>query len=778
MLKRTIVLLFVVLVFAVYSASTVNGELQATLWAPDEILLKEKYQGIIIVDTKTSADVTFDIITDNEEVLKIITESITIPKGKHHGLIQFETIGGGDAKIFAISQDILLEENVNVVESADTPTALDLILPSDLINVLVDENSHTGYVFLLNDFENPVTAKQNISVALTSNGEIELPTKSVTIEPGNHYAKFQFKAQGEGSISASAQNLLPDEETISLEELDEIELIIAVGPDPIPTDSTGEIYFWLERNGDPYIPTHDVKVTISIDKSSNLSFDSAMKGAIVLTPNTSERRTTNSDAREIITRTESQLSQDSQRTFTIEKGTYYGRLTAYTSFDSIGDINISGLAESISPSEEEEIIKASNIFSTSTEKSTNDLATETKVYALPDPAYKNVEIIVSSFSDDGPVIEDDDEEFTVFSDNKLQLEKSTGIIKTDENYEIINARVIDSGSAVVFAERNEAESEEISIETSGKYVKDPELNIVTLPVIFNTEQDLFLISSSQERIITDAEEEGNLISITSRPSFDFEVIRESESVITVKGKISELLEDEPKIHVASNAFTTEDTLEIYNPDRKMLVSLHPSAVYPEESFPIVNHIDDLNSNPVRKSTLKVSSVVTMGTTDGLFYFNQTGTHDIIFYDKNSVPIKSSIKVKGDLVKPIIIGEEEQKPTIITYEITVHEGQGSGKYEEDEEVTISAEPTKDDFVIFKKKLVGWENLPYKDSEVIFEADEDIETRPIYQDDYTILFLIGGSSGGGVAIMAVRKKMNKKEDKKEESEEEDILELLKE
>ncbi|AFS82977.1 hypothetical protein [Candidatus Nitrosopumilus sediminis] len=755
MLKKIILSLFVALVIVGFTNS-VNGELQATLWVPDEILLKEKYQGTIIIDTKTNEDVTFDIITDNEEVLKIITESITVPKGKHHGLIQIETIGSGNAKVFAISQDVLLEKSVTVVESADTPAEIDLILPSDLVNVLADENIHTGYVFLLNNFENPVTAKQDVLVDLTSNGEIELVTKSITITPGKHYVKFQFKAQGEGSISASAQNLLPDEETISLEDLDEIELMMGVGPDPIPTDSTGEIYFWLERDGKPYIPSHDVKVTISIDKSSNLSFDSAMRGAIVLTPNTAERGTTNTDAQKIITRTEVQLSHDSQKTFTIKGGSHYGKLTAYTSFDSAGDINISGLAESISPSEDEETIKSSNIFSTSTEKSTNDLTTETKIYAFPDPAYKDLEIIVSSFSDNGPVIEDDDEKFTLFSDNKLQLEKSSGIIKTEENYEIIKARVVDFGDAVVFAERNEAESEEINIETSGKYVKDPELSIVTLPIIFNIEQDLFLISSSQEKIITDAKEDGNLISITSRPSFDFEVMSESESVITVHGKISESLEDEPKIHVSSNAFTTQDTLEIYNPDRKILVSLHPNSVYPGEVFPIVNHIDDLNSNPIRKSTLKVSSVTDMGTIDGLFYFNQTGTHDIIFYDKNSIPIKSTITVKGAPVNPRIIGDGEQKPTTITYDITVHDGEGSGKYEEDEEVTISAAATKDDFVLFKKKLAGWENLPYKDSTVTFEADDDIETRPIYQDDYSLLLLIAGSGGGGVAFMIVKKK----------------------
>lgn len=767
-----------VVLVCVVSINSANGEMKATLWAPDEILLKEKYHGVVIVDTQINDSVTFDIITDNEEILRIITESVTIPKDKHHGLIEFETIGAGNAKIFAISQDVLLEQNINIVESADTPTELELILPSQLVNVLADENHHTGYVFLLNAFENPVTAKQNIPIALTSNGEIELLSKSVILEEGMHYVKFQFRAQGEGSISASAQNLLPDEAAISINDLDDIELQIAVGPDPIPTDSTGEIYFWLERDGKPYIPSHDVQVKISIDKSANLSFDSAMRGAIVLSPNTSgDRRATDSGAQEIITRTESQLSQDSQRTLIIKGGEHYGRLTAYSSFDAIDSITISGLAESISAGPDEETVKVSNIFSTSTEKSNNDRGTATQIFAFPDPAYKTAEIIVSSLSDEGPVMETDNEEFNIFSDNRLQLAKNIGTITNDNNYAIIKANVVDYGNAVIFAERNEAESEEITLETAGKYVKNPELDIVTLPVIFDREQDLFLISSSQEKIITDTnEEDGNLISITSRPSFDFEVIRESESIIAVRGTISESLKDEPEIHIASNAFTAQDTLEVYNPDRKMLVSLHPKNVYPHELFPIVNHIDDLNSNPVRKSMLQVSSVATMGTSDNMFYFNQTGTHDIIFYDKNAVPIKSTITVKGATVSQAI-SPEDQKPTIVTYVITVHDGQGSGTYTEDEEVTISASPIKDDFVLFKKNLVGWENLPYKDAEVTFEVDENLETRPIYQDDYSLLFVMGGSVGGIGAFVFIRNRKNGKENTKEKSDDDDILELLK-
>ena len=75
-------------------------------------------------------------------------------------------------------------------------------------------------------------------------------------------------------------------------------------------------------------------------------------------------------------------------------------------------------------------------------------------------------------------------------------------------------------------------------------------------------------------------------------------------------------------------------------------------------------------------------------------------------------------------------------------------------------------------------MGWEGLQYTNPEVTFEADEDIETRPIYQDDYTILFSIAGVAIAGAAYMIIRKRKSSKNDEKEESKEDDILEFLKE
>jgi len=760
------------------------AELDATFWAPEEVLLKEEYYALIIVNENTNSNSEFNIITDNEEVIKIKTETVVIPAGKHHGLVKFETSGTGSAKIYAIFQDTLLSENIRVVVSAESPTEIDLILPSNLVNVLVDDNKHTGYVFLLNNFENPVVAKDPITVTLTSNGEVTLPSKFVTIESGYHYAKFVFEAQGEGTISASAPNLMPDEDDISTDDTDKIELKIAVAPDPIPTDSSGEVYFWLERDGKPYITLHDVQITISIDKSSNLSFDSAMKGTFVLSDSNTDSfgREVPSGVKKIITKTGGQLSRDSKETFVLKTGVHYGKLQVYSSFDSASEITITGLVESINVKDDEETISDSETINISTEKSTFGIGTKTKIFAFPDPAYKQVEIIVSSYSDDGPVIERDDESFTIFTDNKLILElNSQKIIKTDKNYAIIKANVIDTGSVDLFAERNEAESDEISVVLSGKYVKNPELDIVTLPVIFNVEQDLFLISSSQEKIMTDVfdESDGNLISITSRPDFDFETIQESESVITVKGKISKLLENDLEIHVASNAFTAEDILEVYNPERKNIDVLHPNYIYPKESFPIITHIGDLDENLIRKDLLEISSVANMGTVNELFYFNQTGTHAIIFYDDNSVPVKSTIDVKGAVQKIQQQNAAEAKVIrITTYDIEVIDGEGSGIYKEEEEVTISAPVTKDDILIMKKKFVGWENLPYKESTVIFEADEDVSTRAIYEDDYSILLLIVGSIGGIGALVIVKKKQKSQKVDEKQSEEDDLLELLKE
>ncbi len=99
------------------------------------------------------------------------------------------------------------------------------------------------------------------------------------------------------------------------------------------------------------------------------------------------------------------------------------------------------------------------------------------------------------------------------------------------------------------------------------------------------------------------------------------------------------------------------------------------------------------------------------------------------------------------------------PVIVTYDITVENGDGSGKYEEGSEVTLSAQDILDDMFVFKKKLAGWENLPYTTPIVTFETDDDIITKPIYKNDYTILLVIigaGAGRGGFVFLRTWRKK----------------------
>ncbi len=381
-MKLIILLLgFLMLGFAITtSTTTVFAEsVDASLWLPGQLLPGQTYQGLIVVEDSSDKDIVFDIVTDNDEVITIVNEEITIPEGKHHGIVTFETRATGDAKLFAIYKDVLLEREIDVEESASSATKLDLILPSEVVNVLATDDKITGYVFLINEFDNPVTVNEPITVALTSDGEIVLPKNSVVIEPGKHYAKFVFNARGGGTVTANAANLEPDEENLSISTDDEIELNLAVAPDPIPTDSSGEIYFWLERGGRPYLVPHDVRVTITIDKSSNLSFDSAMEGAIVLTPNTQDRKSTEESAKSIITRTEAQLTEDSKRTITLSKGSYYGKITAYATFDSASGIRISGLAESLNPQENQETIKESEIITISTESSTEGTtATDTR----------------------------------------------------------------------------------------------------------------------------------------------------------------------------------------------------------------------------------------------------------------------------------------------------------------------------------------------------------------------------------------------------------------
>jgi len=782
MKNRVLLLSFIVFGFMIIVNPASAASVDASLWIPQQILPGQTYQGLIVVQDNSDKAIEFAIITDNDEVVHIVDEKVTIPKEKHHGIITFETRATGDAKIFAIYKDVLLEQTITVEESASMATQLDLILPSDVVNVIATDDEITGYVFLINEFDNPVTIDKPTTVALTSNGEIVLSKKSVVIEPGNHYAKFEFNARGGGSLTTTAPNLEPDEESLTISTDDEIDLNLAVAPEPIPTDSSGEIYFWLERGGRPYLVPHDVKVTITIDQSSNLSFDSAMKGAIVLTPNTQDRQTNDGDARSVVTRTEVQLKEDSKRVVTLQKGDYYGKLTAYATWDSASGISISGLAESVNSQENEETIRESEIVTVSTESAVDDIeATETRGYAYPDPAYDKVAIIVSSYSDEGPVIERDDESVSVFTSNELSLERSQTTISTDSNYAIVSAIVNDVGTADIFAERNEAESDETTIETLGKYVKESQLSITILPVIYGVEQDLFLVTSAHDTITTDPDSSDDrvLVSITSKPSFPF-TTTEGESIITAKGTVASLTEDTTdgaQITVASNADTATEELEIYNPTRKTIISDVPTSVFPEEPFPIINHVADLENNPIQIANLKISSSADMSLINDLVYINETGSHKLIFYDHNTVPVESSISVQG-AVRSTTQQAQSQEPqiTVVTYDIEVDGGSGSGTYAEDEEVTISSPETRNDNFIIKEKLVGWENLPYKDPEVTFLADSNIETSPIYETDYTMLITIIGPAAGIGAFVFIKKQKSKNNiDDTDELSEEDMQEM---
>jgi hypothetical protein len=776
MLKRILLPAVTVLIFAILPIYAQTIPLDASMWIPSKVLPKQEYYGLIIVNDNPE-NIAFNVITDNEEVVDIITENVEIQKGKHHGIIKFETKGTGSAKIYAIYKDTLLEQNIQVIESANTPTKLDLIFPTTIVDVLVADTRHTGYIFLLNDFGNPVVANEPVTVTLTSNGDVVLQKNSVTITPGNHYAKFSFVTRGEGSITASASNLEPDESDITISDPNKIELRIESAPNPIPTSSSAEIYFWLERNGKPYIPSHDIRITLNIDKSAQLSFDAAIKGAIVLSESTSDRKTTDPDAKKVITRSDVQLTRDSTKEFVLQKGAYYGKTTVYASFDA-GDMSISGLAESINPGKNEEVIKVTKTIAINTKKSNHDKATKTKVFAFPNPAFDKVEIVISSESDNGPVLEQKDESFTVFTDNKLEAVMTTGKIIAEENYGILVANVKNLGSAEIFGQRNEIKDDKKTIEIKEKFVKDPDIEIIPLPIIFGVNQDLFLISSSHDKIVTspNGTNNGNLISITSKPSFDFDTVQDSKSVITIRGTIKDLLEDDPVVHVASNAFTATETLSVYNPLRNKIESIHPSTVYSGEPFPIINYITDLDGNPLRKADLKFSSGTSMNVVGDLVFLNQSGTHGIIFYEKNAVPVESTITVSGFIPQQIQEQTQpiERKPTVFTYDVIVKNGEGSGRYVEGTNVTISAVPTINDMFIIKKKLVGWENLPYKEDTVTFEIDSDIETKPIYQDDFMLLFLMGGAGTGAGSIILLKKR--KKQTRSEPSDEEKSIDEL--
>ncbi|MFN3654304.1 MAG: hypothetical protein ACK4TO_03140, partial [Candidatus Nitrosotenuis sp.] len=81
-------LILTIIVASLFAQISAYGEpLKATIWIPEKLLLNQQYYGIIVVDQELESDVTFDVITDNDEVTQILTENVVIPKTKHHGII-------------------------------------------------------------------------------------------------------------------------------------------------------------------------------------------------------------------------------------------------------------------------------------------------------------------------------------------------------------------------------------------------------------------------------------------------------------------------------------------------------------------------------------------------------------------------------------------------------------------------------------------------------------------------------------------------------------------
>jgi hypothetical protein len=189
-------------------------------------------------------------------------------------------------------------------------------------------------------------------------------------------------------------------------------------------------------------------------------------------------------------------------------------------------------------------------------------------------------------------------------------------------------------------------------------------------------------------------------------------------------------------------------------------------VFPNEAFPIVTYIADLDGNILQKDDLKLSSDTHLNLVGGLGYLNETGKQTLIFYSENTIPKTTLITVKDTTqISNVKINSQtgtgvNAPVSVFTYDVIVENGKGSGTYSEEEEVTISAKPIIDDIIIIKKKLIGWENLPYTDHTFTLEIDDDIETRPIYQEDLTILFLIIVPIIGIALLITIKKVIKKK------------------
>ena len=228
------------------------------LWAPSKMIKGEIYEGLVVLpDASTAGDLV--LVTTSDRTIFELSKSITILPESNHGIFEIKALKEGDARIFVSVNGEVTSTDVKVYSSASKPDKLGIFVPSNSTKA----NKVPVYIFVLDRNGSPASVKQDdVIVHLSSSSDMIKIPESVTIRNQTYYARFAAEVNGDGKITASAQNLRPD--TIDVKRHQEnVDVLMAIAPNIALQNSQVYYYVWLEKDGKPFRPPYVIDVFLS-----------------------------------------------------------------------------------------------------------------------------------------------------------------------------------------------------------------------------------------------------------------------------------------------------------------------------------------------------------------------------------------------------------------------------------------------------------------------------------------------------------------------------------
>ncbi|PIY90083.1 MAG: hypothetical protein COY74_03400, partial [Nitrosopumilales archaeon CG_4_10_14_0_8_um_filter_34_8] len=227
------------------------------LWAPSKMIKGEIYEGLVVLpDASTTGDLV--LVTTSDRTVLELSKSITILPESNHGIFEVKALKEGDARIFVSVNGEVTNTDVRVYSSASKPDKLGIFVPSNGTKA----NKVPVYVFVLDRNGSPAPVKQDGIIHLSSSSEMIKIPESVTIQNQIYYARFAAEVNGDGTITASAQNL--KSHTINVKRHQEnVDVLMGIAPNIALENSQVYYYVWLEKDGKPFRPPYVIDVFLS-----------------------------------------------------------------------------------------------------------------------------------------------------------------------------------------------------------------------------------------------------------------------------------------------------------------------------------------------------------------------------------------------------------------------------------------------------------------------------------------------------------------------------------